>query len=73
MATSNINFTITKPSLGYDITNNVLAPSEIVTKRDVNKLNTALKNNINYLMIYPEDNWLDIISIIKEKFINDDL
>lgn len=42
MATSNINFTITKPSLGYDITDNVLAPSEIVTKRDVNKLNITL-------------------------------
>ena len=42
MATSNINFTITKPSLGYDITDNVLAPSEIVTKSDVNKLNITL-------------------------------
>lgn len=37
------------------------------TQRDVEKLEFANKNKLNYIMLYPQDEYTDIINIIKER------
>ena len=39
---------------------------DVWTIRDPMKLNIAKENNLNYIMLYPKDDYTDIINIIKE-------